>query len=201
VLSIPQATSFAPHQNTLDHKYYRRSELRSIPMCDYEIRDILRRATTPELWIDFNFNTGKTTTINFASSSGVSDPIKLVPTIGNKSQQPASYAVIYLFFDGLFTVSSAAGLDMSVTVRKIFEHDLKIFTLNWGTLSKMPIFNGVQFVVTDTPFMFKLDSSALQNSEFYIGYQILTAGFSTCKYSRIIQHPKNTLQICPEIDA
>ena len=110
VLSIPQATSFAPHQNTLDHKYYRRSELRSIPMYDYEVRDTLRRATTRELWIDFCFDTGKSTIINFAPSSGVSDPIKLFANIGNKSQQPAPYAVITVFIDKLFTITFGAGL-------------------------------------------------------------------------------------------
>jgi Putative DNA-binding domain len=111
VLSIPQATSFAPHQNTLDHKYYRRFELRSIPMYDYEVRDVLRRATTPELWIDFNFDTGKTTSFTFSSDGSESDQIKLLAVIGNKSQQPAAYAVIKLFIDEGFTVQSAAGLN------------------------------------------------------------------------------------------
>jgi hypothetical protein len=109
VLSIPQATSFAPHQNTLDHKYYRRSELHSIPMYDYEIRDILRRATTPDLWIDFSFDPGfKATAVNFRPQTEVSDTIKLHARIGNKSQQPATYAVIKLFIDKAFTLTSGS---------------------------------------------------------------------------------------------
>ena len=45
VVSIPQATSRAPHQ-ARDKRYYKRYN--SVPMEDYEIRDIYRRAMTPE---------------------------------------------------------------------------------------------------------------------------------------------------------
>jgi hypothetical protein len=192
VLTIPQATSFAPHQNTIDHKYYRRSELRSIPMYDYEIRDILHRATTPELWIDFNFDTGKTTSINFAPDNSVSTPINLVANIGNKSQQPASYAVVAVFIDELFNLTSAAGLNHVRVANNFRRHSLKGLSLNWGVPQKLPIFAEVMFCLTDGPFAFTLDSNSIKCSDFYIGYEILTAGFSTRKYICVIQHPSLT---------
>lgn len=55
VLTVPQALTFAPHQNGLDKKYYKRFECRSVPMEDYEIRDCLRRNATPELQVRFYF--------------------------------------------------------------------------------------------------------------------------------------------------
>jgi hypothetical protein len=200
VLSIPQATSFAPHQNTLDHKYYRRSELRSIPMYDYEVRDVLRRATTPELWIDFNFDTGKTTTINFASNSSVSDPIKLVANIGNKSQQPASYAVITVLIDELLAITSGGGLSHR-GVLAFRGHSLKVFSLNLGGNAHLPIFAEVKFLLTDTPLAFTLDLNSLQSSDFYIGYEIHTPGFSTQKFVHIIKQPGQALKILDETDA
>jgi len=200
VLSIPQATSFAPHQNTIDYKYYRRSELRSIPMYDYEIRDILRRATTPDLWINFRFDTGKATAVNFPPQTDVSDPIKLHASIGNKSQQPATYAVIKLFIDNAFTLTSGAGLSHINDINVFRDHHLKGLLKLWGGISHIPIFREVTFAVADMPLQFTVDSKCLESSDFYFAYEILTAGFSTRKYIRIIQHPRRTLQILDEID-
>jgi hypothetical protein len=42
-VEIPRATFRAPHQ-AADHRYYKRHNFQSLPMEDYEIRDILRRA-------------------------------------------------------------------------------------------------------------------------------------------------------------
>jgi len=168
-------------------------------MYDYEIRDILRRATTPELWIDFNFDTGKTTSINFAPNNSVSTPINLVANIGNKSQQPASYAVVAVFIDELFNLTSAAGLNHVRVANNFRRHSLKGLSLNWGVPQKLPILS--RYVPFNRQSIciyvgFKFD----QMFRFYIGYEILTAGFSTRKYIRVIQHPSLTLQILDEID-
>ena len=56
------------------------------------------------------------------------------------------------------------------------------------------------FTVADMPVQFTVDSKCLESSEFYFAYEILTAGFTTRKYIRIIQHPKLTLRILDEID-
>src|SRR3989442_7947324 len=42
-----QATTNAPHQAP-DNKYYYRQNFQSVPMEDYQVRDTMRRATTPE---------------------------------------------------------------------------------------------------------------------------------------------------------
>jgi predicted HTH transcriptional regulator len=47
VISVPQSQT-GPHQAP-DQKYYKRFDLQSVPMHDYEIKDIMRRATTPDL--------------------------------------------------------------------------------------------------------------------------------------------------------
>ena len=44
VLTIPQAETYAPHQ-AADHKYYYRQNFQSVPMEDYQVRDVFRRVT------------------------------------------------------------------------------------------------------------------------------------------------------------
>ena len=48
VLVVPQAQSLAPHQAN-DKRYYKRRNFKSDPMDDYEVRDMMRRATVPNL--------------------------------------------------------------------------------------------------------------------------------------------------------
>ena len=55
VIEIPQATTLAPHQATIDRKYYKRLNFVSEAMFDYEVRDVMRRATVgqPDLWFNW----------------------------------------------------------------------------------------------------------------------------------------------------
>jgi predicted HTH transcriptional regulator len=62
VIDIPQSKSRAPHQSR-DKRYYKRYNFQSVAMEDYEIRDISRRASTPDLWIRFSFDSGNSTKI------------------------------------------------------------------------------------------------------------------------------------------
>jgi hypothetical protein len=48
VVAVPQAKSRAPHQGG-DKKYYKRYNRTVSAMEDYEIRDVMRRGTEPEL--------------------------------------------------------------------------------------------------------------------------------------------------------
>jgi hypothetical protein len=97
VLTIPQASSRAPHQAP-DKKYYKRQNFQSVPMEDYEIRDALRRATTPELYVELSFATGERADVEFGDQTH-SKPLTLVVTVRNRSSQPAHYALIQLGID------------------------------------------------------------------------------------------------------
>ncbi len=50
-VEIPQSST--AHQNTKDHRYYRRYNFAAVPMLDYEIRDIMNRLKHPILKIEF----------------------------------------------------------------------------------------------------------------------------------------------------
>lgn len=47
VVEIPQGST--AHQNTRDQRYYKRFNFESVPMLDYEIRDVMNRLTNPRV--------------------------------------------------------------------------------------------------------------------------------------------------------
>jgi hypothetical protein len=98
VITIPQALARAPHQAP-DKKYYKRQNFQSVPMEDYEVRDALRRATTPELHLDLSFATGRIAHIEFPSPSERSKPISVIATITNHAVQPACHALVKVGVD------------------------------------------------------------------------------------------------------
>jgi predicted HTH transcriptional regulator len=67
VISVPQ-TQTGPHQAP-DGKYYKRFDLQSVAMYDYEIRDIMRRSTTPDLYAELTFD-GRQNSITARLSEG-----------------------------------------------------------------------------------------------------------------------------------
>lgn len=106
VLTIPQASGRAPHQAP-DHKYYKRQNFQSVPMEDYEIRDTLRRSTTPELYVELAFVTGSIAHIQFPYQSEISHPITLIVTIKNRSSQPAYHALLQVGIDTDLTLRTS----------------------------------------------------------------------------------------------
>ncbi|MEQ7154085.1 AlbA family DNA-binding domain-containing protein [Brevundimonas aurifodinae] len=89
-VSIPQATSLAPHQAN-DNKYYRRFNFASVPMEDYEVRDTMRRATTPELYVEYVFSDFELTIEGLMT--------RMIVVIGNRSQEPAHYSAVDIAID------------------------------------------------------------------------------------------------------
>jgi hypothetical protein len=96
VITIPQATTNAPHQAP-DNKYYYRQNFQSVSMEDYQVRDTMRRATTPELYVRLSLPPGAG--IEFAHQSEMSKPITLNALVGNRSAQPAFHTFVQLGID------------------------------------------------------------------------------------------------------
>ena len=106
VLNVPQATSRAPHQAP-DKRYYKRQNFQSVAMEDYEVRDALRRATTPDLFVELTFALGPNAHITFAHEREVSHPIAVIVTLTNRSNQPAFHTIIKVGIDTELPLSSA----------------------------------------------------------------------------------------------
>jgi hypothetical protein len=98
VITIPQATTSALHQAP-DNKYYYRQNFQSVPMEDYQVRDTMRRATTPELYVRLSLAGGKRAVIELAHQAEMSKPILLNAFVGNRSAQPAFHTFVELGID------------------------------------------------------------------------------------------------------
>jgi hypothetical protein len=112
VITIPQATSRAPHQAP-DKKYYKRQNFQSSPMEEYEIRDTLRRATTPILQVMLSIGTNNTARLQFVPHQEISRPLTLSVLVTNRSPRPAYHAVVYLGLDVDFRVPVNVGFDQA----------------------------------------------------------------------------------------
>jgi hypothetical protein len=78
-------------------------------MEDYEMRDALRRATTPELYVELSFAAGETVPVEFAYQSERSKPITLSVIVRNRSSQPAHYALVQVGIDTELSLAYAGG--------------------------------------------------------------------------------------------
>lgn len=76
-------------------------------MEDYEIRDALRRAATPELHVELAFAGGSAISLNFQSHAELSDPFTIIATIINRSPQPAFHTILRIGIDTDFPLRTA----------------------------------------------------------------------------------------------
>jgi hypothetical protein len=93
VITVPQSTSRGAHQSP-DKKYYKRQNFQSTAMEDYEIRDVMKRATTPDLFVSLSFSAGNRQSIEFVPGEETSRQFELNAKIANRSAQPAFHAIV-----------------------------------------------------------------------------------------------------------
>jgi hypothetical protein len=184
VIDIPQSKSRAPHQSR-DKRYYKRYNFQSVPMEDYEIRDIMRRATTPDLWIKFRFASGDSTRIDVQPGAGESEAFFLHAEIGNRSSTPAEYAMIDIYLDEFITPVNMAVM----TLREKFTRngrEFNAYTTRWSIPNQLPIFAETMLAVT-APLMLSIASNLLPiGFDFYIGYAIRSPGCSVEEFVHVI---------------
>src|SRR6266700_3923260 len=138
VVYIPSSTR-APHQAS-DKRFYKRFNFQSVPMEEYEIRDVSRRGEVPDLRIEFAL---PKTAVIMNQETGISEPFGLNAGIFNDALEPANYAIIRIFIDARlkleqtqdFTVREGVSLPLGDK-----EHLVTLLKLNWSIPAKMPIF-------------------------------------------------------------
>jgi hypothetical protein len=98
VISVPQ-TQTGPHQAP-DGKYYKRFDLQSVAMYDYEIRDIMRRSTTPDLYAELTFDGRQNSiTARFSEGAEYCETVILHCTVRNRSSTPACHVIVDFLID------------------------------------------------------------------------------------------------------
>jgi hypothetical protein len=155
VIEIGQAKTRAPHQGP-NNKYYKRHNFISLPMEDYEVRDALRRAEAPELYLELSLERDMVVVMPGPNAT-LSTPIPLLLTIGNRAQEPARFASIALDIDERLVVQEqkaavhdAGGVvHVSPSWKHKGVHEIEVhgkrhaiirLTRNYGQAGELPVF-------------------------------------------------------------
>jgi Putative DNA-binding domain len=171
VVYIPQSMR-TPHQ-ALDKKFYKRYEFESLPMEEYEVRDLYNRGGTPDLRIEFPL---PKTELVFNEGATLSEPFPLFAVIINDALEPANYAVIKLFIDAKLTIENAQGLVMNSG--SLFRggklYSITFLQYNWSIPAKFPIFNSAVFEIPDNPILLRTSTDGQHGKPmvYLLGYEI-----------------------------
>jgi Schlafen, AlbA_2 len=165
VLSI-DSTQNGPHQAP-DKKYYKRHELEAVAMEDYEVRDILRRATTPDLFVTLSFLEGNQQTVRFPGSDEESRPFNLIAHIENRSPQPAFHVVVDIGIDTDFTIISTGGFTRFASNEQVEQTPLSWLRWTLAAPPGQPIFKEYPRLVTENVILLSMNSSDIRNQEIH----------------------------------
>ncbi|WP_316189399.1 ATP-binding protein [Bradyrhizobium sp. SZCCHNS1054] len=113
VIDIP-ASKADPHQ--VDGRYYRRHNFNRLMMEHYEVRDMFRRSTNPDLTIEFFFDKmKKKQDLCYRPDADEHSPIGMTPVISNRSNTPSPYTVAIILIDERLTVFGGNYEKLAVT--------------------------------------------------------------------------------------
>ncbi len=185
-VEIPQATTFAPHQAS-DNKYYKRFNFQSVPMEDYEVRDIFGRASAPELFLEF--------LVLGTVEEGTHSEAELKVTIGNRASEPALYSSISIFVDNRAFGKAPEGFSISDTefsFRSVDDRDVKLSAKhmhkNLAVGHSMPIYREARFDLG------KLVLHLTGDGPYVFGYRLSCPGHNVEKYG-VVKRVEGLIQI------
>lgn len=146
VIHIPQS-DHAPHQ-AADKRFYKRFNFESVPMEEYEIRDVSGRAKGPDLKVEFNFLPGGKSTALESMDLEYFRPVRLSACISNMSSEPAAHAVFHFYFDGRLRIDEVPS-EFNPSGDEKFDFKLSEalvmnkYTTLWDTKRGLPLFSTI----------------------------------------------------------
>jgi hypothetical protein len=192
VIDVPAAKG-DPHQ--VDGRYYRRHNFNRLIMEHYEIRDAFRRQITPDLFVTLSFLDGDRHNLGFPERHDTSHPFNLIADINNRSNQPASHAVVDIGIAAelvLISRGSYERLDQADNDRRIPMHWLR-----WTVASPpaLPIFKEHRRLLTDNVIMLAINHRDMGNHKIFdLTVKISAPGFSSTEHWAILARgPRLTL--------
>jgi hypothetical protein len=195
VITVPPASSRAPHQAP-DKRYYRRQNFQSVPMEDYEVRDTLRRATAPDLFLELAFAMGPTVAPTFSHQHEVSNPIAVLATLTNRSNQPAFHALIKVGIDTDLELSSATDFyPLGITG---FDQQQYWLGKQIASPPGLPVFREMDPVSFRYQINVTIHSSLLRGGDhlFHLATSVACPGFASQVDWKILQRG-GTMRMCP----
>lgn len=185
VIEIPQSMR-APHQ-AADKKYYKRFNFESVAMEDYEIRDIMRRASAPDLCCTFFIN-DRGDLCKFIMLDARVTPIPLIVTIMNHAPTPAEYAIVKLFFDSRLDVTPTGNILLVTTYQQEFMGTWTcVVQVPRSIRTEMPLLQNIPAQLISGPINVLLrDKSILEMQDYLLGWEVHSPGMTTTSGSLTI---------------
>lgn len=145
-VNVPKSVGGGPHQ-AKDHRYYKRFNFQSVPMEDYEIRDVMRRGAGPDLYCDVALDRS-------------THSVDLSIALGNRSDEPALYAHIDAYMDASLELMESPFLSEVRRARPLVCYFGKLdrattqLRAPWLTPNMPPIWKGLDQELGDEPIRF-----------------------------------------------
>lgn len=139
VVSIPRSTR-APHMAS-DKRFYKRFNFESVPMEEYEVRDVSRRLIASDLYIALHLPANALLT-EFLEGRSKTFPVEVV--VGNSSPAPADFCLLSYYVDRRMNATCHGTADNAV------EHaglTIPVCThvVEWRGNLRLPIWEGSRF--------------------------------------------------------
>jgi hypothetical protein len=182
VLDIPASKTV--HQ-AKDGRYYRRRNFRVDILEDYEIREAMNRATTPEPFVEISLPAERTKIEWPADPSQPSGPIALNVRIGNRSPALALYTHVMLVLSGELILVKHGGHE---TIRgHTPEGEVHTIMFNLVTPNHFPLIKEKVFKLGSGTH-FAIPRAHREEEKWYpIGHEISTSGYTYTRFGHIIK--------------
>lgn len=176
VITVPQ-TQAGPHQAP-DGKYYKRYDLQSVPMHDHEIKDVMRRSSTPNLFVALSFSQGNRQMLAFPTAEE-SQPFPLIVRIANRSPQPAFHVVIDVGIDTDFIITHYGDFQPFKSDEMVERTRLTWIRWDMASPPGSPIFQEYPRLVSDKAIMLSVPHSMLVSREVQdLTVRVVSPGFA-----------------------
>jgi hypothetical protein len=201
-ITIPPATTYAPHQAP-DNKYYHRQNFQSVPMEDYQIRDALRRETVAKPYVEFSLDGGGTAGVTVPGSQTPTERmLRLHAHLSNKSNRPAFYTVVTLFVSKAIRLIPQGTFEEVTEYRDRLGNEYFAMRKQYAIPKDFPIFKEAKITISHPPLAIGLDAVTQRDGQFPIGYEVLTPGYHGlefglvhCQFGQIkIEFPAESLK-------
>ena len=153
VLCIPQSLR-APHQ-AADKRFYKRFNFQSVPMEEYEVRDVGRRGESPDLAAFLELADGPTLVLQYDEGAEHSHPIGVTLNVENQGATPVEYAVFHMFVDKKLKIIDDTQFrhkpDVTIGAGSVQPRPIQVLQFNHSVPSHLPIFRGPRFTLLEHP--------------------------------------------------
>lgn len=167
VIEVPQSAN-GPHQ-AIDKRYYKRFEFQSVPMHDYEVRDVAGRSVNPAL--DLEWGVARSGRLPEGTYEAL---VQLTAT--NGSAAPSLYTAVSFYLDKELEPKRQAGLFSTSQIMAPGyyggEGPAHQFSCTFAVPTDHPIYRERPFSVGKVSLMAK------PNTAYAVGYTISCPGYS-----------------------